>query len=156
MALSGPQSITLPFLFIINPFRFFYTSSNSQSFTDSGTLLMAFSLFEAFFSYSENDYGMVMEKIDFRFKMLCENHIILFYLKYYECMYLHLLILIPHVCGFDSDRCLLLTPGYSYMGDETHPFGSLLGKHLVRFLLLSGDKFRFLAMFTGYPHLAEA
>lgn len=36
-------------------------------------------------------------------------------------MYLHLLILISYVGGFDADCCLLLTPGYGYLWVEyTH------------------------------------
>lgn len=50
--------------------------------------------------------------------MLHKNYIIPFYLKYYECTYLHLLILIPYVGGFDGGCCLLLTPGYGYMWIE--------------------------------------
>lgn len=64
---------------------------------------------------------MPKEKTDFRFKMLHKAYIIPFYLKYYECMYLHLLILTPYVNDFDGDCCLLLTLGCGYMWTEhTH------------------------------------
>ena len=48
MALSGPQSITLPFLFIIQPSLLIPTSSY-KIFPGSGTLSILFSLFGVFF-----------------------------------------------------------------------------------------------------------